>query len=349
MATAAAQDPAAAELWRPFVRRFLGLLLGSLLAIVSMNFLVNPMGLYPPHWLPPVTWNTRTIKPELLQQARPKPQVMILGSSRSMQIAPAEVRQITGLPTFNAAVDSAMAEDYYLMLRYAVERAGIAPKMVLLGVDVEAFHNARPVDDRVFEAEAFRELLPGHTFWAWKMFYKLFVHQQTHLALRSLRIQLTGHFPLRDHFDPDGYLHYGDYEKERATGHYDVNAKIQRNVAWYVERTAGYTAISPERQKYLEELLQYCHDRNIKVVMWVTPLGPRLLETLGPRGYDQREREVLAMLQEEGAKYGAEVYDFSAVEKFGGDPRGFWDGAHMTEQNNALVTRLMLRRTDAVQ
>ena len=352
MARPSEPDRAVADLalWRSFALRFLGTFLGLLLAIAAMNFLVNPMGLYPPRLLPPVTWNMRAIKPELLRKAVPKPQALILGSSRSMQIPSMEVQKRTGLPTFNAAVESAMAEDDYAMLRYAVERAGIIPKLIILGVDVEAFHNRLPIEDSALETDAFRGFLPSSGFSPWKKFYKLFVVQQTRLSLRSLRVQLTGHGPQRDFFDPDGYLHYGEYEKERATGHYDLDTKIQREIAQYVARTAGYTAISPQRRQYLEKLLQYCHDRDILVVMWVTPLGPRLLETIGPRGYDQREREVLAMLHELGSKYGDPVYDFSAVDKFGGDPNGFWDGAHMTEANNARVTRLLLgRRTDAVQ
>ena len=243
-----------------------------------------------------------------------------------------------------------MAEDDYAMLRYAVERAGVSPKLVILGIDVEAFHNHLPTEDSAFETDAFRGILPGYRSPRWKKFYKLFVVQQARLSLRSLGVQLTGHMPQRNYFDPDGYLHYGEYEQERATGHYYPNIKIQREIAQYVARTAGYTAVSPERRKYLEDLLQYCHERGIKVVMWVTPLGPRLLETLGPRGYDQRKEEVLAMLNELGAKYGDRVFDFSSVEKFGGDPKGFWDGAHMTEGNNALIIHwLFSRRTDAVQ
>jgi len=343
------QDSAEISPWRGFVRGFLALLVAALLLIGGMNLLVNPMGIYPPRLLPPVTWNTRAIKPELLEKADPKPQVLILGSSRSMEIAPSQVQTLTGWPAFNGSVDAAMAEDYYLMLRYAVERAGVTPKLVILGVDVEAFHNRLPVEDRVMETNAFRGLLPEHDFSAWKKFCKLFVAQQAHLSLRSLRVQITGHAPQRNYFDPDGYLHYAEYEQERASGHYDLNAKVQRDLAQYVERTAGYTAISGERRRYLEDTLKYCHDRDIQVVMWVTPLGPRLLQALGPRGYDQREREVLAMLQELGAKYGDPVYDFSSVDKFGGDPNGFWDGAHMTEHNNSLVTQLILRRAHAVQ
>ena len=349
MALAADHDDPSLELWRPFLRRFLGLFVALLLAIAAINLLVNPMGLYPPHLLPPVTWNMRAIKPELLRKAEPKPRVLILGSSRSMQISPSEVQKLTGLPAFNAAVESAMAEDDYAMLRYAVERGGVTPQLVILGIDVEAFHNHLPIEDSALEAEAFRGLLPGSGFSPWKKFYKLFVVQQTRLSLRSLRVQLTGHIPQRLAFDPDGYLHYREFERERASGHYDLNTKVQREIGDYVARTAGYTAISTERRKYLEELLQYCHQHGIRVVMWVTPLGPRLLESLAARGYEQREREVLAMLHDLGAQYGDPVYDFSSVEKFRGDPGGFWDGAHMTEANNSLVTRLMLRQTDAVQ
>ena len=46
------------------------------------------------------------------------------------------MQQLTGLPTFNATVEGAMTEDDYVMLRYAVERAGMQPKLVLIAVDV---------------------------------------------------------------------------------------------------------------------------------------------------------------------------------------------------------------------
>ena len=335
---------AGVSVWPRLIRRVLLLVAGLVLLVASLNFIVNPMGIYPLRVVPPVQWNTRAIKPALLAKADPKPEVLILGSSRSMQIAPAQVRELTGMPAFNAGVDSAMAEDDYVMLRYAVERAGVVPRLALIGIDVEAFHNALPVDDRLLETDAFAGMLPVQGLSARKKFTKLFSSQQTHLMVRSLRIQLTGTAPVHNYYDLDGFLHYGDYEREIASGRYDVERHVRRDAQDYVERIRGFTRISEQRRKYLEDLLQYSRDHGIKVALFITPLGPRVAAAVRAHGYEQRRVEVLGMLTELGARYGATVYDLSSVEKFGGDPNGFWDGAHMTARNNSLVTRLILQR-----
>src|SRR5262245_30097386 len=121
--------------WRGFFLRFGSTLAVLLLAVAALNYLVNPMCLYSTKLAPPLAWNGRGIKAELLQARNPKPQVLVLGSSRSWKVAPAELEKLTGLPAFNMAVDGGMADDYYLLLRYAVEKAHVQPKIILIGVD----------------------------------------------------------------------------------------------------------------------------------------------------------------------------------------------------------------------
>ncbi len=333
--------------WRPFVRAFALLFAMVLLGIAVTNFLVNPIGLYSTRLLPQVTWNTREIKPALLQKAEPKPQALVLGSSRSMKISPEDVEELTGLPAFNAAVDAGLAEDWYVMLRYAVERAGAPLKLVIVGVDVEGFHDHLPVDEKLLYSEALRGFLPSSDVAGWKRFYKLFTVQQVRLSIRSLRAAARGEVKLRQTFEPNGYLHYVEMEAERATGRYDLESKVTKHVSDYVARFAGYDAISAERRSYFEQTLAYCRARNIRVVLFVTPLHDRVAAALEARGYPQRKREVLAMVRELGQEYGASVYDFSDVRNFDGAPAGFYDGAHIDEPNNALATAVML--SDAVQ
>src|SRR3954465_808069 len=80
--------PAAESAWRGFVRRFLALLVGLLAAIGLLNYLVNPEGIYAPKRVPPVTWNVRAQKADLLSKAEPKPEALLFGSSRLMTIQP---------------------------------------------------------------------------------------------------------------------------------------------------------------------------------------------------------------------------------------------------------------------
>jgi len=67
--------------WRSFVFRFGLVVLLALVAIGTLNYLVNPEGLYQTHLVPQILWSARPQKAALLKAARPVPQAVILGSS----------------------------------------------------------------------------------------------------------------------------------------------------------------------------------------------------------------------------------------------------------------------------
>ena len=46
---------------------------------------------------------------------------------------------------------------------------------------------------------------------------------------------------------------------------------------------------------------------------------------------------------------GAAFHDFSSIDRFNGDPRGFWDGAHVDEANADRMTTLLLDGYHALQ
>ena len=326
--------------WPGFGQAFLAALGLLLLGIALLNFFVNPMGIYPTRLIPTATWNTRDMKAELLDHASPKPEALILGSSTAMKLAPAEVERLTGLPTFNAAVAGGLAEDYYYMLRYSVERAHADLKLVIIGVDVEAFHNHLPMDETLLESESLRYLFPrNELLLEWKRVYKLFTLQQLRLSVRSLRLRTL----VKTHLEPDGYLRYDIHEKERAGGHYDLDSKVEEKAGEYLDRYSGYTGISAERQKYLEDTLRYCHERGIKAVLFVTPLHPRVVAAINSKGYGDRKKEVLAMLGRVSKEWNVPVYDFSSIENFGGNPTWFYDGVHTDERNSDLMTVQLLK------
>lgn len=339
--------PAPAAAWRGFVRRFLTALLVALLLVGAANYLVNPTGLHAPRLLPTVNWNVRATKTELLKQARPKPEALIIGSSRAMKVRPALVQELTGLPTFNATVEGAMTEDDYVMLRYAVERAGAQPKLLLIGVDVESFHNARPSNVALAISDELSELAPGGSRLSqWKKFTRLYSWEETKLTWRSLRRAVVGYPTTWNRFDADGYLHYLLYERERAEGKYPLDRRIDAMAADYVGRFQGYTHLDRARVGYLEDILQYARARNMRVVLFITTLHPRVIAAVNSKGYAERYAEVKALLDRLGRQYGAEAHDFTSADKFGGENDWFYDGSHIDERNADLLTRKMLDRKE---
>lgn len=335
--------PAPEMVWRAFVRRFLAALVASLALIGALNYFVNPTGLHAPRLLPTVNWNVRATKTDLLRHAPVKPQAIILGSSRAMKVRPALVQELTGLPTFNATVEGAMTEDDYVMLRYAVERAGAQPKLLLIGVDVEAFHNARPSNVALAISDELSELAPGGSRLSrWKKFTRLYSWEETKLTWRSLRHAVVGYPTTWNRFEPDGYLHYLLYEKERREGKYPLDRRIDAMAADYVARFQGYTRLDPARVGYLEDIIRYGQQRGARVILFLTTLHPRVIAAVNSKGYAERYAEVQQLLARLQRQYGVEVYDFSTTGRFGGRDDWFYDGSHIDERNADLLTHVML-------
>ncbi len=338
-AAAEAESP-----WRGFVRRFLALLVGAVACIAALNFLVNPESIYPTNLLPAVTWNTRPAKAEMMDRAQPRPQALILGSSRIMKLDPALVERLTGLPAFNAGVNVAMTEDYYVLLRYAVEHAHLPLKLVVIGVDVDAFHDREPINDYLLQPNPLGSyLLKGEArYAAWKRFTTLFNGYQTKLSFISLWDSLVRKRKPNYSFEADGYLHFNALEAERATGHYDLDSKLSVTVQQYLRRYEGFTKVSPQRLEYFTKTLQYSREHGIRVVVFLTPAHPRVIQALQARAYEQRREEVLAAVNRVCGQYGVALYDLSTLDKFGGRPSDFFDGVHPDENNSAKIVKAVL-------
>lgn len=342
--------------WRRFVRRFLALLLGLLAFLGLLNFLVNPEGIYSTHLLPPVTLNTRPGKAKLLAEMDPKPEALILGSSRSMKIDPADVERRTGLRAFNASVNAAFAEDYYVMLRYAVETAGMQPKLVIIGADVENFHDHSPPNDYLLHANSLgRFLNANQADSAWHRFTTLFTVLETKLSILSIQEAITGEARGEGTFEANGYLKNDFWKALKEQGKLDVKSRFEQRAAQYQTRYASYVAPSKERLDYFTKLLAYCRERHIPVIVFLTPMHPDLKARLRVYGYDQRRDEAAAALQKICAQEGVRFYDLSLPESFGGDLNSFYDGIHMDEHNSGLITEKVLanpargKETHAVQ
>ena len=85
-----------------------------------------------------------------LQQSVKAPPGLILGSLRVMQVEPAYLEVKTGCSFYNAGVNSATAEDYLAMLRFYINTFHQPPRMILLGIDVEAF-DSQPVSGSLLQ------------------------------------------------------------------------------------------------------------------------------------------------------------------------------------------------------
>jgi hypothetical protein len=102
---------------------------------LTCNILGNETGFFPSPLHPSSSdrsWKTRRLDERIA--AGRAPQVLVMGSSRMMQVQPAYVEALTGKTTFNYGVSAATPVDFITQLRYVL-RIGAKPEVVIVGVD----------------------------------------------------------------------------------------------------------------------------------------------------------------------------------------------------------------------
>lgn len=336
-----------------FARLFLttlGLLGGANLLVA---WVVNPRGYFGSSLFRPVTWDSRQEKMQLFRRysAAGRVDCLILGSSRSMALAPGLFDAHLGTRCFNFAVQNATVEDYVATFRWVTDGAG-APRLVLLGLDVEALHNddrpnqnlLRTPELEVHVGSRASRGLGGAGSAVLATLREIMSIGHLWDAIRSARARLrvaigrSGSLP-SSRLDPSGQLHYETWETERRAGLFSLDARIAKDRSRYTLRFADMTALSSGRKAALEDLLRgHTALPGRTAIVWITPLHPKVvtdLERLTP--FAQRLADTRTYL--EGLRTIPEVHvlDLSAPELFGGDDTGWWDGAHVDDSNATLI------------
>jgi len=332
-------------------RAFFATVVACLVALATLNAIVNPLGYYPTRRFPPLVWSSRRLKLDLAERAAPA-QVVVLGSSRAMKLAPSSIAARSGLGAFNAAVDSARVEDWLALYRFVTERRAWPVREVVIGVDVEAFHDHLEPDPRLLGEARLRAFLPvsmrvdgvGHILAA------LFSFDQTRHAIASLRLALAGARPREEtEFGADGGI-----VRDAADVIDGGGPDSEPSLAEYENRFAGYQHLDPRRLALFEELLAAADARGVTVRAFVTPLSDALRARLAKtRRLEALHAELTAALAAARARHPSlrVVVDALDVRAVGGDPRAFYDGAHVRAGNaERLIDALYPTvRGDAVQ
>ena len=125
--TRAADDP---RLLRRFVLSLLAATVGLLVAVLSLNILIDPFDLFHTGLVPTAIENDRAIKIGLLDSLKASPDILILGSSRSRHAQPAFLQQLTGRTGFNAGVTGGDATDEWVFTHSSVASPPVTPALI---------------------------------------------------------------------------------------------------------------------------------------------------------------------------------------------------------------------------
>lgn len=304
--------------------------------------------------------STRIIKLRLLagykQTLGSAPQLLILGSSRSMRCDPAYLHSLLGVSGINLGVGSGTPPDALAFLRYARGMYPSQQMSVLYLLDLEnmrltgysRFFTSVPqlVESLPADAPGLAaiEPTPAATTTAGTA-------ATTDAAVqRSLVLSYTGYAEARSagasliqaanslypsysdkhsHWASNGYLIWCIYDYERARGVTAASRicfQLRRYRSVYPSDQPG--GMSQDSRWFVREIVKEANEMGVTPVIALTPYHPRLLEMLRKRGWDYVHHRILGYLNSLGTEYRLKVLDFTDVKSFGGWAGGFYDGVH---------------------
>jgi hypothetical protein len=323
---------------RRFVTFFVVLSILLLVAVAALNVIIDPYAEYGTNLVNPLVVLPRQDKYILMQDVPQPPQTLLLGSSRAITLRPSLVAELTGEPAFNAAVTRAMPLDYFVFGNYALQTYDPPPGQIYVFVDLQAMHpmviwnapdwlNKSPLRQYAGDFSAsfsLEEFLTGLVSW-----------RQASDSLQAMERIVSG----ADVYVVP-YSAYGEMldwqSPEHGTSEFDD-----------YEFWESFTRIPPERFANLERVMALAADYDVALTFVFLPYSPDAQGKLAKiDNYVARDRELRDFLAARQPTYDFAVVDLLPLEPWDGDPAGFYDYYHITQENADRIITYLFTETD---
>ena len=331
---------------RRFVGRTLAAAAALLLAVLAFDVVVDPWGQLGTGIFPSLVPTDRPVKVALIDRLPMAPQLVVFGSSRALKINPIYLQRRPGQPGFNAAVSDGQPEDAWAFLNLIHSRFPKAHPHFLYMLDVEAFRGTP--DPGVLDTPQLARSIPFRQRWSARAhgILPLLSWKGVRASMRVLRKSAFGSgIPLRNTvFTKNGFRLVDSHDVARARGSTFAD-QLRGSEALYswVYRTL-YRRLSATQEHYFERTLAKMNAWGEAPVIVLTPIHPAMRAVLGPLGWNVRHRQVLAYLDALSKRYRFTLLDMTSLSSFGGSPRLFYDGFHLTIPNMHRLLDTLVRK-----
>lgn len=323
--------------------------------VLALNVIADPYGSVGMHLFPTVTTSDRTVKADRIEALAQPPQLVVLGSSRSMRYEPSYLQAKTGLRTFNAGVNGiGGTADAWAMTQFIHDEFPGAQPAYLWLVDVESFVPFA-VQARTANEPRLAKYVGAAT--AGK--------GPVELAEAILENRATL-FSLDTARDSVRLLMYRDKAKSKQNSYQRqiladgvMKQRLWSKKEWkrrYPRSVKRYSALyknvykQPDREseQYFEKTLAFMNEQGVTPLLALTPVNPKLRAVLEPLGWQTRRLQVVDYIESLHGSYDFAFVDITDPRVFGFDPKQFFDGMHMTTINTQKAIDYVLTQTDGL-
>lgn len=330
------------------IRRFaLTLLLtglGFVLAVGTLNAIVDPLGIVGTGLFPTKVMTDRQIKVDLVAALPEAPQVVIFGSSRAWKLDPEFIRAQTGLVTFNASVSGGRPPDAWAFANLIHATFPAARPNYLWVLDVSELTKVQ-LAAGLLNVPQLRRYFPSGLVLRSRLkdiswLFSFTTARDSLSILRHLDSIRAKAARQRKHWSTWGWFTDSsrDVKLDANPGLPNIQADIKEKTAIYRD----YTGPDPEAKSYLEKTLKLFASWGGHGIVVIPPTQPSLIAVLQPLGYDQRHQEVVDYLTSLQSTYDFSVVDMTSLSSYGGSPTGFIDGVHLrTPEMQKMIAKVL--------
>ncbi len=279
-----------------FLRFFFMALAALLLSVAAFTLLIDPLGRFGTGLLPPVVTGDRDAKARLYQARHPRPQLVVLGSSRSKTIAPSCLTRLTGQTAFNFAVNGARSEDLVAILRFiqAVDDRSI--RTIVVGLEPEMLQSTGGANPGLLGSRALGPFAPGAGAGPPPV-ADLLGWQAVSAAVRSAVAGGEAGGAPETVLDPDGLQRYPRAEAEVRAGTFEPGARISGSIAGILGRYESFPALDSTLVRHLRDFLVAARRSTIVVTAFIPPVHPALARRAEQTAWRPRTEETVALLR----------------------------------------------------
>ena len=310
-----------------------------IIAVFAFDAIVNPYGNFGWSFFPRVIPSDPAAKVALIEALPKPPQIVVLGSSRSMAVDPAYITAKTGLRAFNFGVRGGTAVDAWAEVNYLHDRypnARIRYLWILddAGIDVNAIPEDLVTVPQLakFFPQRLRNAAPSPSLW------RLLSWNGLEDSVRATQVR---GMQSSARFRSNGEWRTISFSRGVSARGATFSQRLHASAA--AEGAIGPLNTHAIAAQYVVRTLAALHRWHDSVVVVMSPEHPLLLRLLAAHGWYRRHWQIFRWLTALRRDDGFQLLDMHAITSFGGSPSGFLDGTHMLPDNLRKLVAAVLK------
>jgi hypothetical protein len=271
----------------------------------------------------------RSFKAQLIDELPAPPELLVIGGSRATRFEPSYLLERTGLHAVNCAVQNCRPEDLYAFASYLYQRAPETRLRCFFAVQATTFRDKQLNAGLLYDARLSQWLPPDLT-----------AAQKKSLGRPRVREVLGV-----NRYTARGLLLRNRYDLRQALTGYSLSRRLDGYIRAILPAATwrGPTPAARSRSCF-EAAVKLFNAHGTQPVVVVMPYHPRALRAFRKVGFQRQVDELLAYFKRARTRCDFSVVNLVDIRSFGGEPRWFYDGAHVTRENaRRIIARVVAK------